>query len=391
MSNRIRVLLVEDSEDDALLLLDELEQGGYDPIHMRVDTAAAMTAALASQQWDIILSDYEMPEFSGPDALKTLKETGLDLPFIIVSGKIGEETAVAAMKAGAHDYIMKSNLTRLVPAIDRELREAVERRTRREAEKILRANQEEFRIAREIQQGLFPHSAPELPGFDIAGASYPAAATGGDYFDFIPMQDGCLGIAIGDVSGHGLGPALLMAETRACLRTLALTFKDVSEILNKANRLLGKDSAEKRFVTLVLARLCARSRTFVYESAGHTTCYVLDPAGAIKTSLLSTGFPLGLDAGRDFPAAAPIGLLSPGDLILFLTDGVTEARPCDSKAPISEALFGIERALAVVRANRHKKAKEIVDSLYQAIREFSQQRPLADDVTVVVVKVTEDA
>jgi PAS domain S-box-containing protein len=145
MSIPLRVLIVEDSEDDAELIVNEIEQGGYDLISERVETPSAMNAALDKEQWDIIIADYNLPSFSAPAALTLLKEKALDLPFIIVSGSIGEDIAVAAMKAGAHDYLMKSNLARLVPAVERELREAIERHKRREAEQALRENEERFR------------------------------------------------------------------------------------------------------------------------------------------------------------------------------------------------------------------------------------------------------
>src|SRR4030066_509592 len=124
MGAPLRVLIVEDSEEDTLLIVRELKRGGFDPIHERVETAKAMTAALESQSWDIVIADYVMPHFSGLEALKLFKESGLDLPFIIVSGSIGEDVAVEAMKSGAHDYLMKNNLARLVPTIQQELREA---------------------------------------------------------------------------------------------------------------------------------------------------------------------------------------------------------------------------------------------------------------------------
>ncbi|MFQ5885089.1 MAG: response regulator, partial [Thermoplasmata archaeon] len=118
MGTPLRLLLIEDLENDALSLLRVLRKGGCDPTFERVDTREGMKEALENGTWDIIISDYMMPRFSGPDALELSKETGLDVPFIVVSGKIGEETAVEVMKAGAHDYIMKHNLTRLVPAVD---------------------------------------------------------------------------------------------------------------------------------------------------------------------------------------------------------------------------------------------------------------------------------
>ena len=134
----LRLLLVEDSENDALLLVRELTRAGFEPVVERVETAVAMQAALDRQGWDIVLGDYSMPQFGGAAALALLREGGLDVPFIIVSGTIGEERAVAAMKAGASDYVPKDKLKRLVPVIERELREAAGRRERRRAEAALR-------------------------------------------------------------------------------------------------------------------------------------------------------------------------------------------------------------------------------------------------------------
>lgn len=135
----LRVLIVEDSEDDALLLLRELRRGGYEPEHVRVDTAEAMEAALEEREWDLVVADHSMPAFSSQAALELLRGKGFeDLPFIIVSGQIGEQVAVDAMKAGAQDYLMKDNLARLNTAIERELREAETRRERRRAEEKYR-------------------------------------------------------------------------------------------------------------------------------------------------------------------------------------------------------------------------------------------------------------
>ncbi len=141
MSRPLRILIVEDSENDTQLLLHELRRGGYDPTHERVESAAAMDRALARQQWDLVIADYSIPNFNSMAALALLKERGHDLPFIIVSGTITEETAVATMKAGAHDYLLKGTLKRLIPAIERELREAESRRKRRKSEEALRESE----------------------------------------------------------------------------------------------------------------------------------------------------------------------------------------------------------------------------------------------------------
>jgi diguanylate cyclase (GGDEF)-like protein len=134
----LQVLVVEDSEDDTLLVLRTLARGGYAPVHRRVCTAGDMRRALAVAPWDVVIADHNMPRFSSTAALDVLKESGHDIPFIIVSGSIGEDIAVEAMKAGAHDYLLKDNLARLVPAVERELREADLRREHRQAEELVR-------------------------------------------------------------------------------------------------------------------------------------------------------------------------------------------------------------------------------------------------------------
>ena len=142
----LHVLIVEDSKIDARLLILELKHGGFEPLHERVETADALRAALRNTSWDIILCDYTLPDLTGLEALAILKETGSDTPFIIISGAIGEEVAVEAMKAGAHDYIMKDRRQRLLPAVERELREAAMRREHRQVEAALRESEGKFRL-----------------------------------------------------------------------------------------------------------------------------------------------------------------------------------------------------------------------------------------------------
>ncbi len=152
MGKPLHVLIVEDSENDTLLLLRELRRSGYEPAHERVYTADGLSAAFEKQPWDIIISDFVMPQFSGLEALKLTKRKGLDIPFIITSGKISDDTAVMSMKAGAADYIMKDNLTRLGPAIERELQETSFRRESEKASKALKEREEELHVLKKIDQ-----------------------------------------------------------------------------------------------------------------------------------------------------------------------------------------------------------------------------------------------
>jgi serine phosphatase RsbU (regulator of sigma subunit) len=244
---------------------------------------------------------------------------------------------------------------------------------------VVHAREREFSLARTIQQGLLPKAPPILPGFAIAGATLPTQETGGDYYDFMPMSDGNWGIAVGDASGHGIGAALLIAETRAYLRAIALTQNDPGAVLRLVNNRLAEDITTDHFVTLFFARLCPVTRSLVYSNAGHWPGYVLDAQGEIKYVLSSTNLPLGIDPAGDF-SNGPATTLDPGDLVFLLTDGIVEAAS-ETGAPI-----GIGGALEVVRARRHCTPDEITASLLHQIADWSQDVQ-ADDMTAVIIKV----
>jgi PAS domain S-box-containing protein len=250
---------------------------------------------------------------------------------------------------------------------------------RRRAERVVHARAREFSLARTIQQGLLPKTPPVLPGLAIAGVSHPAQETGGDHLDFIPMADGHWGIVIGDASGHGIGAALLVAETHAYLRAFALTNTDPGQILDRVNQRLVEEITADHFVTLFLGRLHPLTRSLVYSNAGHLPGYVLDGRGEVKLVLQSTGLPLGVDGTGDFPTG-PAVRLEPGDLLFLLSDGIVEAR--EGNGP----LFGTGRSLAVVRAHRHEPPGEILAALLHQVREWSGSAQ-ADDMTAIVIKV----
>ncbi len=160
MEKPLRILIIEDSEDDTLLLLRHLQRDGYNPVHKRVDSAKEVESALDTQEWDLVISDYVLPHFSGLEALRLIRSKNLDMPCIIVSGRITDETAVAAMKAGARDYIMKDNLKRIGAAIERELAETETRRERRKTQDQLKEVSEKLYLVTETIQDVFWMSSP---------------------------------------------------------------------------------------------------------------------------------------------------------------------------------------------------------------------------------------
>jgi PAS domain S-box-containing protein len=261
-------------------------------------------------------------------------------------------------------------------------RRRAEQSLRREhdlTEMLLDEREVEFDLAREIQQGLLPRTVPAPAGFEIGGASCPAHKAGGDHFDLIPMPGGYLGIVVGDASGHGVSAALVMAETRAYLRALALDHKDVRRIVGITNRRLAEDVGEGHFVTLFLARLNPVTRSLIYSSAGHWPGYVLDGQGEVKVVLESTDGPLGLDAAAAFATARAV-TLEPADLVFLYTDGVVEAL-----APNGEQ-FGKGRALRLVGTHRGEKPDAILKVLFDEVRRFAGGVQ-ADDMTAIVIKV----
>jgi PAS domain S-box-containing protein len=246
---------------------------------------------------------------------------------------------------------------------------------------LLKKKEQEMalRLAREVQQ-LYYGAKVSVPGFDIAGAAQPADETGGDYFDFISMPDGCVSIVIGDVSGHGISAALVMAETRAYLRSFVTTCEDAGMVLSLINRVLAKDLRGGRFVTLLLVCLNPRERILTYASAGHEPGYLIDESGNIHTEFLGSGPPLGLFPDAEYSSSKPIPL-STHQALLLLTDGITESAAHDGTE------FGSKGAISYFNTHRHEPAPQIVEGLHKAVEAHAVSRRLQDDITSVILKV----
>ncbi len=495
----LRVLLVEDSDFDARVVVSLLRAGGYQVTSRQVDNARDLREALTRESWDLVIADHKMPDLDAARALQIVQESGRDLPFIIVSGGMGEETAAALMKAGAHDFLLKGDLALLVPTVQRELREARNRAARRAseqrlqrlweaspdailimdergqvafanpaaravfgrsetelvgqpfdalaravdqplplagypftdpppetaplvemvgqhasgrevimevafsdieiqgrryhiafvrditarraAERALLAVEQEFNAAREIQQRLFPRQPPPVPGFDLAGVTHPAVQAGGDHFDFLTMPEGDVGLVVSDVSGHGMGPALIMAETRAYLRLAAFNRRDAGLVLTRANTVLAEDlEDDPRFVTSLLVRLSPAERTLAYANAGHTSGFILNAAGEIRQELSRRGLPLGVQSDTVYSESPPVPLAS-GDLLVLLTDGIEEA-----ESPTGE-MWGVKRLLEVVREWRREPAAQILEAVWREVRRFVAGHPQKDDSTLLIARV----
>ena len=300
-----------------------------------------------------------------------------DLWLTIISGKVYRNTLVNRKKNGEIFFAEQTitpvrdspgNITHFVTVI-------------KDVTELRKIQEQEFQmsLARAVQQQFYTTPPPRIPGFDFAGAAFPADATGGDYFDFMLLPQNRLGVVVGDVSGHGISAALLMAELRAYLRAFAQRNSDIGRVLSLTNRALACDLQTNSYATLIFCCLDLSSKSLVYASAGHTPGYVLDSSGAVKYALDSLDIPLGFLPEHKFTRSEPL-YLQPGDILALLTDGITEAERPD------QTPFGVERALAFIHAHRGETARKIVGGLYQAVRDFSEGLPQSDDITAVICK-----
>jgi len=250
----------------------------------------------------------------------------------------------------------------------------------KQTQAVLHDRHVQLAAAQQIQEHLLPQRPPVIPGLDVIGASHPAEFAAGDHFDYFRMPDSSLAVVIGDVTGHGFGPALIMASVHTLLRSLSQRYCDISDILHHANHFLCEETADHFFATVFFARIDTETRRLEYASAGHPPAYVFAENGELKARLAATGIPLGIYP--DEPTPMGCGLeLEQGDVVLMLTDGAIEVQSPDGD------LFGMERVIECVRQCRGESAQGIIDCLYETVLEFSGRESPDDDVTAVVLKV----
>lgn len=238
----------------------------------------------------------------------------------------------------------------------------------------------QLQMARNVQQRFYTGAMTCADGFDIASAIYPAREACGDYLDVFSMPDGRTCIGIGDVSGHGLDSALVMALTRAYVRSFAQVEADLAKILCRVNHMLLADLEDTRFVTMLLVFLDRTNGCMSYSSAGHVYGFLMNASGEIDRALESSGPPLGLFPDSTF-VTSTIPLTSQ-QLMILLTDGTTEM------ATSGDVEFGTSGVLEYVRAHRQDSANELVHGIYRAARSFAGDCPQQDDATGVIVRVT---
>jgi serine phosphatase RsbU (regulator of sigma subunit) len=254
---------------------------------------------------------------------------------------------------------------------------ALERARNERLRQHSRRIEEEIALARKIQESFLPRSTPDFAPYDLAGCNLPSSEVGGDYYDFIPITDTDIGVAIGDVTGHGIGAALLMASFRACLRIESRNNFAVRTILAKVNNYLFETNPPENYVTAVYGVLDRKNHVFSYSNAGHNPPLVLRRDNTVH--LLDVGGLL-LGVFPDVHYEETFIRLEAGDILVFYTDGVTESRDA------AEREFGLDRLKSLVQEYRALPAAEMVEKISNDIRQYRSADVSQDDLTLSIIK-----
>ena len=385
------ILAVDDDIDILELIEASLTADGFDVI-----TASDGRGALESAKDyapDLILLDLMMPGMDGFEVIEKLKldATTRSIPVIMLTAKAQTHEKIQGLRSGADDYITKPfQLDELTARI-----EAVLGRTRptKYINPLIGAMGDQFsesgveqlafhlKTAAVIQQKLLPQKSPDLPGYDIAGLLRSSMTISGDFYDFIPLTDNHLGVAIADVRGKGIPAALLMVMIRTALRLVCREESSPSAALKRINDLLFADTDPDLFATMIYGVLDTESMTFTYSNAGHCYPLYLKNEGGAITSLKAGGMILG---SFDFATFQSETIqFAPGDGLLLYTDGATETERKDDGI-----LYGEEKLVECIETNRHLSAQMLCDEIEADLLRFSgKQNHRNDDLTIVAIKV----
>jgi sigma-B regulation protein RsbU (phosphoserine phosphatase) len=266
---------------------------------------------------------------------------------------------------------------RLLSIIGTQSAQVLENARLYEQERSLLTFQEQMKVAAQIQSDLLPQKSPQIPGYEIAGMSIPAQSIGGDYYDFIPIDESRIALCLGDVTGKGLPAALLMANVQATLRGQTLVGASAKECLTRSNQLLINSKSEEKFVTLFYGVLDYQQHKLNYCNAGHDFPYLISTSGEVKR-LKEGGIMLGVIEGYPFKEmTVPINV---GDLMVVYSDGITEAMDPNLN------FYEESRLFEVLKQQPGVPVKEVVEHIVSAVKTHAGSHPQSDDITVVALR-----
>jgi len=375
------ILYAEDNPD----LRDYVRKllAGEFNVFVAADGAGALDK-IRKVQPDLVVTDQLMPVLSGRDLLRSIRGDELlrAIPVIFLTAQGGTEARIESLESGADDYLAKPfNESELLARIRNLLQARAQERKLAELNRLLEARIEaelaKTRLAASIQLGLLPKESPVIRGYEVAGRTIPAQLVGGDYFDFIPIDEKRWAICLGDVSGKGLPAALLMANLQATIRGQTLWSPSACDCMDRSNKLLFRSTDPSKFATLFYGVLNIQSNWLCYSNAGHNPPLLMSN-GREPVPLTSGGIMLGLIENSSFEEE--VVPLRPHDLLVIYSDGITDAEN------LQEEEFGEQRLVALLNQHRAASACDLVEKILAAVQFHSRGAEQTDDITLVVVK-----
>jgi serine phosphatase RsbU (regulator of sigma subunit) len=391
------ILIVDDVPANLHLLSEMLTQQGY-KVRSVINGHMALMATRAAPP-DLILLDINMPGMNGYEVCEHLRadESTRDIPIIFISALDETEDKVKAFTVGGMDYVTKPfQLEEVLARVDthlalrrlqaelqqtnQELERRVEERTAEVVQLAVEKGQweHELHMARGVQASFLPQETPQVPGWEFVARWRPAREVAGDYYDFIPGDEGQLSLVIADAVGKGMPAALFMVLARSIVRASLDRAPSPADGITHANRLICADASEGMFVTLFYALLDPAAGEITYVNAGHNPPLLYRSDREQLEQLESTGTVLGVIADASFEQRS--ARLQPGDFVVLYTDGVTDATDAQERG------FGMERLQRVILDTRGGSGADIVAALEEAIDDFAGPGDPFDDIAVMVAK-----
>ena len=376
-----KILVVDDEPDVEPLILQRLRRdiraGRYSFV-FAANGVAALQVLRENRDIDMVLSDINMPEMDGLTLLQQIPEVDPNIRAVIVSAYGDMKNIRTAMNRGAFDFVTKPlDFEDLQLTIDRTLQHLFEWREAQSSHDKLIALRNELDVASEMQQSILPTRFPNFGGYEAFARMEPAREVGGDFYDLLDLDNGRVGLVIADVSDKGVSAGLFMMASRTLLKSTAVTSGDPAVVVRSVNSLLHEDNEASMFVTVVYAVYDPVNATVTYSNGGHDSPLVIRADGTSILLPSTGGIPLGLVPSYEFRQET--FLVSPGDTVLFYTDGVTEAMNGDGEE------FGMERLQSIFANAPPVDSKEATQRVFEAVYDFANGTPQSDDVTCLAL------
>ena len=376
-----KILVVDDEPDLEPLMRQRMRRhvrrGLYTFVFAQ-NGVEALERLREEEDVDMVLSDINMPKMDGLTLLEQIPKVDPDIRSVIISAYGDMKNIRTAMNRGAFDFVTKPiDFDDLKVTIDRTLRNLNEWREALASRDKLVALQNELEVASKMQQSILPTQLPSTSDYQVAASMEPARSVGGDFFDFVNLEDGRVGIAIADVSDKGVPAALFMMSSRTLLKGAAIGGSGPGQVLREVNNLLEEDNESAMFVTVLYAEYDPATGELAYANGGHNAPLIFREDGSSTLLPLTDGVALGLMPGLEYRQKTVT--LSPGDTLVLYTDGVTEAMSPDNEE------FGLERLREIFAGAPPSDPEAINTAIFQAVGDFAGDTPQSDDITCLTL------